>query len=771
MENQEHHIQDAVEKLSNEFDDARQDRVVDEAEKEKIMQARKKILDFLSPVEENQHEIEQRQKAFVDAIREIASSRQLTENWLYAFVLHDEFQDKLIYSIYELNNKVDDYPPFVCKEIAKLLFKDSPEVFLEEYCETENSEIRAVINEVFIEAYQNDPQLSLQLFIHYPQTFEKDSVLGNLFRECLQGGEIANSIIAFKLLKHYSEFLSEAEKQSMITLVAKESPLSIFKLLSVFRNGEISEDIIVQAAFRVAADDPSEFIDSFLHYIKNQEAKENALMICARTNPNSILTNTNNNVLKDFPLVLDEANRILALSQEDNESMDINTRDMLIEQRIVSINPYYTDVVQKFLESTGISLTCTGMIPGKFVLVNSFTGTDVVPFRIEISYNDLQSANSANDLFQIFMQKKEKSFDNSDLYELEWAMENETRSFLRTYQKSDQSTEVDEELSSSTLPRLEPKFDAREQAEVWKMATSFDLPSNQTAVMFAMEPGSLSGVERDFAHVARYIYGEKYNTSIGAVALNNVQEWQKYATGIPGMPAEVAPPTAAEISRLLEQSLVNAVNEHKEMFVFHYMAHGGGGTNQRFRSNDAIMPGQIALGNEALDTEEFAKIISKEVNGKPLCSLIDITIIAESCYSGAQLEHILAYLKENNIPVKNLRIIAEANLTPATGEFTPDIASTVNERKQESKEAGENVGGAFSYYLDYYYQMIDKMRADGKEVNPPAGTFGHAIQFADLMSRHESVQKQDLRAYHYSTESNIDQHISSIDRNNNQQVA
>ena len=187
------------------------------------------------------------------------------------------------------------------------------------------------------------------------------------------------------------------------------------------------------------------------------------------------------------------------------------------------------------------------------------------------------------------------------------------------------------------------------------------------------------------------------------------------------------------------------------------MAHGGGGAAENARAGSHDL-GEIRLENdEIVDVIEFAKLIAKKEGGKSLSSKIRTGFVQESCYSGAQLDNIRTYLKNNNVQTKDLFVLSEGNRTTTVGSFTIENASVINEAKR-----GQEGGGAFAYHLHEYYQEIDRLKTSGATIKPPVGTYAHAMQHADMMSQRDSLNKQNAQGFRYSTESKIDNFFSSI---------
>lgn len=705
MEQHEHQIRQHVEELHLEYKKASEDQEFDETEKEKIKQARQKLHDFLSLKPLDSEEKTKREDALTQAIHEIAAKEKQSETWLYAFVFHENPRDFAIRSSdskSEYNDKIEKYPSFARKEINRCMFQNDPDHFF--HFVPDNPYKDQIREKVFVDAFQKDPTLCMTLFLEYQPEIKADSGLATLFQDCLK----------------------------KITL----------------NDASIIHQILLQTPFSALKD--KDFVRQFLS-------------TCAQLDPQSVLDLREK--IPDFAqFVIQDAEKTLSYSNLDDKQMSMTDRALLIDNTLASINPLHKEAIQRFEKETGVALRCTGMLPNKFIYVNAFTGADSMPLRLELSYHDLASAKSLDQLVNSFAAKRntassDLSYKDSSRYKNDQRM----RDFLKSYENRYTNRRETVELDSVTRPGRE-KFKAKEQMDIWKNATTFDLPAHQTAVMLAMDPGTLHGVERDFAHVAKHIYGDIYDASIVGVAVTNSDEWKKQTVDMQDIPQSTGS-SSTELLQGLEKTLIQSVQENKKMFMFHYMAHGGGENNSSDHRSGNTPLGHIKLGKESLDTEEFAKVLAKEVNGKPLCSLIDITIIAESCYSGAQLQRMLDYFKNNSIPVKNLRIISEANMTTSDGGFKVERASSVNERKRGSE------GGALSYYLDYYYQMINEARAEGKEIKPPVGTLGHAIQFADLMARSETDNGQNLRAYHYSTELNIDQFISMSEKINDEKSA
>lgn len=430
--------------------------------------------------------------------------------------------------------------------------------------------------------------------------------------------------------------------------------------------------------------------------------------------------------------------------------MDAEQRKKSMVEFLSSNLPGFEKGLEKCNKEIGVLFTNSGVqnSPPRIVFTNSYAGENTIPFRIDITYEDWMKLKNPDQLSKLLIEGYDEEYADS-------------------IPDRTEEERIAIPIPSVTRPYFDPNSRKGEQMRLWQKGLEFDLPKDKTAIFILIAPGALQGTEADFIDTITDVYQKRYGATVYAVHAENIDEWNKAAkqnaaTGLPK--AEKA--QSKTVLDSFEKSYKKAIADNKEMFIFHYMAHGGGGAAENERHGYYDL-GEIRLENdEIVDVTEFAKLIAKKEGGKSLSSKIRTGFVQESCYSGAQLDNIRIHLKNNNVQTKDLFVMSEGNRTSTDGGFTIENASVINEAKR-----GQEGGGAFAYHLHEYYQEIDRLKASGATIKPPVGTYAHAMQHADMMSQRDSLHKQNAQGFRYSTEKNIDNFFSSIQHPSAEDVA
>ena len=280
-------------------------------------------------------------------------------------------------------------------------------------------------------------------------------------------------------------------------------------------------------------------------------------------------------------------------------------------------------------------------------------------------------------------------------------------------------------------------LEMQEQHKIWSNPFSFDFPKNKGACMVALvlDPGC--EMETDLVY-ALDVYAGEYGMSPYSLCVGD-WHWEEDAINeaLKGsqhkdLVNNIQPGTKKSILQNLEKSLRRAINEKKEFFMFHYMAHGS-------------KKGKILADDKEITPEEIACILSKKHNDMPMCGQIKIFLYGGSCYSGQQVRPIANYFRERrHIPVKDLYLLAEADNTGAAiGAETWDEVSLVLDRKVLADRTGPP-----AYYDGWLVDYGKHLKSKGFELRDEVNTMLWRLRFADVMSKYD--EPQDMVGIHYS---------------------
>ena len=371
-------------------------------------------------------------------------------------------------------------------------------------------------------------------------------------------------------------------------------------------------------------------------------------------------------------------------------------RDIYIQNALRELNPELlpggNTALEKFNRNHNLALACQGIkiAPYEFVFIdnNYFLGKSDIPVRISLSYDEVTNTKSEDQLIQLLEEKLRNHYVE---------MENQHR--------------------------------------VWQKPYSFDFPKNNGACMFALTLNGLSGMESDLVK-SLDVYQKYYGMSVEALCVDEIHEAElkkELSEGNFNNLPKMTKATKAEILSQFEKALRKAIDEKKEIFVFHYLAHG---------SSD----GSIWASDTSFLPSDISEVMTKNHNGRPICEQIDVAIWAGSCYSGIQLDGMKKYFQERkNIPVKNLKIITESNYTTAGAGTTPFNASLVSDLMVDNS-------GPLDYYRSWYKEYLAYLEKQDAQINKKGYSYLNEVRFADLMSQYDTYNKQDSQGFHYSND-------------------
>lgn len=770
-----------IQDLTNESTNALKDGNIDETEKVKLDRLSQKIRDFVAQKEDDKPvELQRRQDALERAIEEVSAKEGIAAIEIYKMIWGETVQqvmDELPFSFFpEFEKWEKKTSPLVlkhrCVDIAKNYpffvfegfehYKDEP-FSKDVLCAVADSKEPELLLSQF-KTYANAPYAEALLEKGVRATAEKKPTFILLYHEEFKGKKYESDVLKIAAKKEPAEVLSycasgkfketsfgeelilEAMKNAAISSnsasaclthinLYKERPQmhdtlkktllsadvrTVFELYPKFREMPLAMEVVVSAA-------KSNTAEAVLAFRKNTfeadvETAKAVLRVCVNLLPNHVAQYLGKDFSDhpDYKQMIQEGMQVLKDADSIEEQMSFTDRQEKLNHILLALNSELVSdtnsALSAFNNETGLGMRCMGIRSDdggtvrntffEYVLINTFTGKNKMPVRIAFSYEEAKVIRGKDDVLRLLRKK----------YEAEQATH-------------------------------------KEQYEMWSRKYSYDLPKNgKTAVMFAMVPGSLRNVESDMVRMAE-IYKSNYGASFSAVCVQKMDNWQKAlqdknpeAIGIP----QAVGATEKEILDTLVISLKKAIDDGKEAFVFHYMMHGG-------------EKGTMSASNGSFPAEKIAQAITTEHNGKPISEQIEITIFKESCFSGSQIEKEAAYLKEQKSRVKNLHIIAAVSkYAPSEEGLELKDASVISEKMRGNQAA------VLHYHISYYFELIDHLKSSGIKIEEPLGTYSHAIQFADLMTREDSRYQrprngQNPEGFHYSTEKNIEEFFSGID--------
>lgn len=783
MEQESKNPKQEVQDLAKEREEALIDNKIDEAEQQSLDRISQKLKEFAHQKEgEKTEEWQKRLSALESAISEVAQSEGIAETEIYTMIWGEsveqvmaEFPFNLFPELEKWKTKTHplvlkrrivqiakEYPFFVIKGIdqfksepfaeealAAIIESKEPELLLKNYSDYADLPFSNRLLEKGVRATADKkPTLLLQHYNSYKEqkyvfdvlkiAASQDSAAmleacasgkfkGTQFEEELIGlvmkkvaDSSTSSTAALKHLALYKERpqMHDILKQALLKADVK----TLFIQYRQFRELPFAGAVIIDATKRDTAQaiDALRFEETGLE--NDVETCKEVLRVCVYLLPNHVADDLSEEWGKrsDYRQLIEEAQRIFSDANAIKKPMSFEERTKKLDSVVEGLNNELvangSTALDAFNAETGLSMECMGIRSSnagtinntyfEYVFINTFLGSNKLPVRIALSYQEVKDVKGKENVLNL----------------------------LREKYQGEQETH-------------------RKDYELWEKQYSYDLPKNgKTAVMFAMVPGALSNVETDMVRMAE-IYKQNYGASFSALCVQKMDNWEnalkeKNARSL-GFPEAIGA-SEKEILDTLVSSLKKAIDEGQEAFVFHYMMHGG-------------EKGTMSASDGSFSAEKIAQAITTEYNGKPLSAQIDITIFKESCYSGSQIEKEAAFFKEQESDVKNLHVIAAVSKhAPSEEGLELKDASLVSEKMRGNKAA------VLHYHISYYFELIDHLKSTGVKIEKPLGTYSHAIQFADLMTREDSRYQsprhgQNPEGFHYSTEKDIEEFFSKID--------
>ena len=530
-------------------------------------------------------------------------------------------------------------------------------------------------------------------------------------------------------VEHYKRYKDSPFAEEILKQAAKDEPAHALIFPKFYEQSPNAKEIFRQAAWDTSKNkptfvlrdfDPESIFDSkgsinkILGEKEGNDLLEEAAFSAAIKDPFSAERYKSTYEDKPYASKVNNMSELLISTWEDmNEKQSIGERQDYLKTTISNINKNFLSGLDEFNKETGLFLQPMGINNGdrshssnrpyEFIFINTFSGSDSRPVVLGMDTLELTGAKTKGDVTKLLKEKHAQEQKNNS-----------------------------------------------EQYSIWNNEYNYDLPRDgKTAVMMTLVPGNTKGQETDFARLAT-IYTNHFGASIEAINMQNKDVWQnlkgvKEKTETGELP-KAKGASKQEILTTLKTSIQKAIDDKKSTFLFHYMMHGQEDGTMAPASDKNTPP-----SDSLISSSEIADLLAStsENNGKPLSEQIDINIIADSCFSGRQLERIVTNLQQKQVPVKDLTIIATSSKDkPSTTSMTPSIASLISDKMKEDKDWS----GAFSYYLSYYFELLEHEKAQGIEPKGSVGSFSHAIQFADLMVTRDSYHGAKPQAIHYSND-------------------
>lgn len=732
-------------------------------EKEKVEEVGKRLREFIARKEgESYTDIRKREDALTGAIQDVAAQENVNAVWIYGWIFgkvggellgqpptketfefleHEENFQKIksvappllqrlfltrvadekpghILDWFQRRYQQEPYGEELLERAARSAAKEYPDDALRYYSVYKNHEYAHELLEPCVRrVVGEDPASALELFDAYRGESYAEEILEQAVHKTLE-------INPPYVMKHYPIYCTRPYAEQTLLDAVRRNPEGVFMYMENLKDAPS----IALLARTAAAKDPRSAISHFSDYQDTPFAKD-ILLIVARVLPEAINEYSAASKFGSRPYAKEILQVAKALTNAHNTVLSTRSfsgRDEQIRGFLAELNTNIDPALQAFNRSTGLSLAPMGIRkqPYEIVFINTFDGSVKLPMRIALTVQQISDAKTQKEL---------------------------TTLLHREYTTQRRTLEA--------------------QYALWEKGDSFDLSKEKTSVLLVSAPGHLTGIETDVVRMAE-IYRTYYDARIEGLFVDNLRNWKDTPKGHVDALPEAQISNASAIRDALGVGLQKAVMSGQETFVFHYDMHG-----RKSGKLDAV-PAKLVFAERTvpreeaeLDATDFAEAISlpDQKSGRPLCSLINIVIVAESCYSGKQLDIIVEWLHSKKVPVRSLRIATAASReTPASAGVTVESASLVSDKMR-----GDNAG-ALSYYLSYYFELLDHLRErraraagiakEEIELEKPLGTFGHAIQFADRMAREDSdkepEERQDLQGYHYSTEEGIDRYFS-----------
>ena len=595
-----------------------------------------------------------------------------------------------------------------------------------------------------IDAHVNDVELKAIIYrflwlYKEPNGFGMSSHLENLLRDGHE--EFLNTIA-----EHQEKTSPTLIKHALIQIVENDPERMLYDYKK-YKDLPCAQEVVIQAAFRLAETNASasafQFVPGkYIEGVPHSEQRKILEMIINK-DPRPVAKdlypyiNFEFKDRDDLKPMLNEARHIYNLDQEIAKNMTFEDRVEKINGDMTNINAELIpragkSALDQFNTETGMSMQCMGIRSNvksyvselkyfELDFINTFGGSNKLPCRICLTYGEVRNAKTHEDVLRLLRSK----------YKEQMALH-------------------------------------KDQYEVWEKSKSFDLPkNNRTAVMLALVPKHLRGIESDFVRMAE-IYLEEYEAHIVSVSVEEEEKWNdavKENNNDLNLPNVAAATTehlfgdpSMKIEGELSKQLKKAIDNEMETFVFHSMFHGDDdGTFETVDRSDT-------------SAKRIAEICAEEYNGKSIAEQISIVVLKESCLSESQVDTELLYFNQKKTPIKDYVSIASSGKnTSSTAGFMTINAGLKSEEMRNSEFYGDN-SALFTYYFSYYYELLDYKRSIGEKTEPPFGTFSHAIQFADRMSREASAEiageeGQNPVGRRYSTEQELGDYFTKLQNN------
>lgn len=512
--------------------------------------------------------------------------------------------------------------------------------------------------------------------------------------------------VALRKFNSYKSYLSPSVRLVVLKAATDkaidQSPGVVLRNMSLYEDYPSKEEVLEKAAKSVAKLDPFAVI-KFKHLIKGKKYEKEVLA----------------EAVKNFKLV-----------DKSLEFDDFMERYKFIQSEIAKINPEFTvnnetnelkSTLDKFNFYSGLSLECCGIYAGE-------------SFRVPNGDNNQLTTEHDYEFVFINTYRGKGNYKHVCI--------KITKSELEA---------ADTEVKAKRLLEAKLKqFNRNPNNDYPFLGNTVTLPKGETSMLLANVPEHLGGTYTDMAELLS-IFQNQFEVNDALAVMQSPRKFNEAASGVSDVSI---PPTVYASKKVflksIKSEIVDLINRAKRSgmksptFILPNLAHGD-------------MSGTLKLADGEVTNREIADVLKQEYNGKPLCEQVQIAFQSERCHG--DVNDIATLLVREGVPIKGLIIVSSsAEDTYATAFKDEKSSLLINDFMRGDKS------GAFNTYFSFYVRNVLNGLLKDEPKGKSVGTYGHALQFAAMMTSLDSEINQVPVAYHLTHDPDLPEGKQTIMR-------